>query len=438
MKSTSLNWPRFGLKNGNPAQITPRKKMTRPTFSSAGLPVMVFFISLCSSGQAQTAVPCLSESGEKVLVPLYYTHPGDDIAKTTPLPNPAIYVDPAIQTFSSAAQMLIFNHECHHATHTYINENEADVYAGMLMRKNGVSSGVTRNAAEEVFRWTVANNGHSIPAVRVALVMEGYSATDESGARDSGGGIPRECGVSAVDLDAVDVSKVVPSYIVGSKSAIERRLNDRQELLAGSIDGCKKAVERMHRYPGDSRFMQFVTDAKGEIAMDQAYIRKLNEALAKVAEDFTPAGPALFSFARINYGDGESAVINRLGDPTKRVELSSGTELQFFDDALAVYLNKDGQVTEVSINSLNDRTISVEPSARSLIGRTKSVLISRFGVRSNGDVDIGDYACRFADSSGHRGVLHLYFNDDSGKSNVADVLWLRPNDRLAEVLAPCK
>lgn len=246
--------------------------MTFPTFSSTSMAV-AFCLVLCPSGRAQTAVPCMSESGDKVLVPLYYTPPGDDLAKTTPLPNPAIYVDPAIQTFSSSAQMLIFSHECHHATHDYINEDEADVHAGVLMRKNGVSPKVTREAAEEVFHWTVANNGHSIPAVRVASVMSGYDL-------DSGG--PRECTVSVADLVAVDVSEAVPNNAVGSKIAIQRRLNSQRKLLAESIDGCAKAVERLRQYPDDSDFVQFVSDAKGEIAKHRAYIKELNDALAKV------------------------------------------------------------------------------------------------------------------------------------------------------------
>lgn len=156
------------------------------------------------------------------------------------------------------------------------------------------------------------------------------------------------------------------------------------------------------------------------------------------AEDTVPAGPALFSFAKLNYGDGESAVISRFGDPTKRVEHTDGMELQFFDDALTVYLDRTGRVNEISINALNDDTIAIEPRAGRFIGQTKAALMSRFGVRSIGDVDIGDYACRLTNSTGHTGVLHFFFNDDSGKSNWVTVDWLRPNARLANPIATCR
>jgi hypothetical protein len=251
---------------------------------------LVVFLPLILS--AQTAVPCLSEAVDKVLVPVVYTHPGD-FARSSTLPHPVIYVDPAIQNFLSDAQMLIFGHECHHATHSYVNEDEADVYAGRLMRMSGKSREETRAAALEVFRWTTTNNGHSIPATRVQLVLEGYSSGESKGANEGddnsgpteAGDIPRECVVSEADIEGVDLSDAIPDYERDVRAFLERGLKNQQRMLEESIEVCKKAVASMRRYPGDRDFSQYVADAKNDIAKHSAYIPEVKKALRDLPEE---------------------------------------------------------------------------------------------------------------------------------------------------------
>ena len=47
--------------------------------------------------------------------------------------------------------MMVFKDKCHHATQTHISEGEADVYAGVLTLKNGISEDTTGRSAEEMW-----------------------------------------------------------------------------------------------------------------------------------------------------------------------------------------------------------------------------------------------------------------------------------------------
>lgn len=128
---------------------------------------------------AQLTTTCITDSGQRLRVPVYFTHTGD-IARSRAAPISRIFVDPQFQKLSPAAKHLILSHECHHAMHTYINEDQADVYAGKLMYLSGYSRELTMKAAHEVFS-KGTTYGHSIPAVRIASIMSGF---DEA-ARDS-------------------------------------------------------------------------------------------------------------------------------------------------------------------------------------------------------------------------------------------------------------
>lgn len=250
---------------------------------------VIVFVSH-SSLKAQTAVRCLSESGENVLIPVIYTHPGD-FAKTRTLPNPAIYVDPAIHSFSSVAQMLIFNHECHHATHTYINEDEADVYAGTLMYKNGVSSDRTKAAALEVFRWTTANNGHSVPAVRVELVMNGYAAAAGDGdtvkndaEHDPAQGL--SCQVTENDIENADYESLYRSALNSKfSSSVRNAIASAQKDLNDDIEHCEMEVTKLREDPeraSASSRRKSIRDDKEEIAVYRAAIRAMNKHLQEL------------------------------------------------------------------------------------------------------------------------------------------------------------
>ena len=127
---------------------------------------------MAGHASAQIFATCVADNGQRVRVPVYLSHTGD-IARSRAAPISRIFIDPAFQRLSPAAQHLILSHECHHAVHTYINEDQADVYAGKLMYLGGYSRDVTMKAAREVMsRGTTS--GHSDPAVRIASIMRGF------------------------------------------------------------------------------------------------------------------------------------------------------------------------------------------------------------------------------------------------------------------------
>lgn len=125
-------------------------------------------------GIAQVTTTCLAQNGQPVDVPIIVAI-SSYVARATSYPRPLILVDPEFQHFSQPAKSLILGHECHHVTHSYVNEDEADVYAGRLMYIAGFSADVTVEAAKEVFRFSNATKGHSLPATRVRSIAKGYS-----------------------------------------------------------------------------------------------------------------------------------------------------------------------------------------------------------------------------------------------------------------------
>jgi hypothetical protein len=125
-------------------------------------------------GIAQVTATCLAQNGQSVDVPIVVAI-SSDVARATSYPRPLILVDPDFQHFSQPAKTLILGHECHHVTHSYVNEDEADVYAGRLMYIAGFSADVTVEAAKEVFRFSIATKGHSLPLIRVRSISKGYS-----------------------------------------------------------------------------------------------------------------------------------------------------------------------------------------------------------------------------------------------------------------------
>jgi hypothetical protein len=128
-----------------------------------------------SSGIAQMTATCLAENGESVTVPIVIAPSAADVARATNYPRRLILVDPAFERFSLPARTLILSHECHHVTHSYVNEDQADRYAGRLMYMAGFSAEVTEDAAKEVFRLGNTNHGHSLPLVRIRSITKGYA-----------------------------------------------------------------------------------------------------------------------------------------------------------------------------------------------------------------------------------------------------------------------
>jgi hypothetical protein len=126
-----------------------------------------------TSAHAHTTATCLAENGQSVSVPVVVAR-SPDVARATHYPRPLILVDPAFELFSQPARILILSHECHHVTHPYVNEDQADVYAGRLMYLAGFSAEVTEEAAKEVFRLSNATNGHSLMIVRIRSITKGY------------------------------------------------------------------------------------------------------------------------------------------------------------------------------------------------------------------------------------------------------------------------
>jgi hypothetical protein len=139
-----------------------------------------------TSGMAQTTAACIAENGQSVNVPIVVAR-SPDVARATHYPWQLILVDPVFERFSQPAQTLILSHECHHVIYPYVNEDQADVYAGRLMYLAGFSEDVTLDAAKEVFRFGNATNGHSAPLVRIRSITKGYSdAAREKGGIDPG------------------------------------------------------------------------------------------------------------------------------------------------------------------------------------------------------------------------------------------------------------
>ncbi|HEX4231781.1 MAG TPA: hypothetical protein VHZ07_24145 [Bryobacteraceae bacterium] len=145
--------------------------LVRQTVQS--LTVCALAIAGALSGLAQTTAACLADNGQSVNVPIVVAR-SPDVARATHYPRPLILVDPAFERFSQPAKTLILSHECHHVTHSYVNEDQADVYAGRLMYLAGFSAEVTEEAAKEVFRFSNATNGHSLTIVRIRSITKGY------------------------------------------------------------------------------------------------------------------------------------------------------------------------------------------------------------------------------------------------------------------------
>jgi hypothetical protein len=127
-----------------------------------------------TSGITQMTATCVAENGQFISVQIVVAR-APDVARATSYPRPLILVDPAFEHFSQPARTLILSHECHHVTHSYINEDQADVYAGRLMYLAGFSADVTEEAAKEVFRAGDAAKGHSLAVVRIKSITKGYS-----------------------------------------------------------------------------------------------------------------------------------------------------------------------------------------------------------------------------------------------------------------------
>lgn len=123
---------------------------------------------------AQATATCLAENGRSVDVPIVIAS-SSDVARATSYPHPLILVDPGFQHFSHPARVLILSHECHHVTHSYVDEDQADVYAGRLMYMAGFYADVTVEAAKEVFRSGKTMSGHSLPLIRIRSIARGYS-----------------------------------------------------------------------------------------------------------------------------------------------------------------------------------------------------------------------------------------------------------------------
>ena len=131
-----------------------------------------------ASGVAQVTASCIAENGRPVKVPIVVA-PSAEVARAIYNPRPLILIDPAFLQFSQPAKRLILNHECHHATRPYVNEDEADVYAGKLMYMAGFSEETTVIAAKEVFRSSCETKGHSSSLTRIRSVMRGYSDAED-------------------------------------------------------------------------------------------------------------------------------------------------------------------------------------------------------------------------------------------------------------------
>lgn len=170
---------------------------------STRITVRLLTVSVCAlailggptSSIAQATATCVADNGRPVRVPIVIARSAD-VARATHYPHPLILVDPAFLQFPQPARKLILSHECHHATHSYVNEDEADVYAGRLMYMAGFSEDATVNAAKEVFRFSDATKGHSLSLIRIRSVIKGYSDAE---IELSGPGRPKQTPSEATD-----------------------------------------------------------------------------------------------------------------------------------------------------------------------------------------------------------------------------------------------